>query len=45
MYENNIKMDRRDIVILHDCVNWTELAQDLVHGKTFVKTVMDTQVS
>jgi hypothetical protein len=41
-WEDNIKMDLREIVI--DRVNCIRLAQDRVHWRTFVNTVMNLRV-
>jgi hypothetical protein len=41
-WENNIKMDLREIGI--DEVNWIQLAQDRVHWRAFVNTVMNLRV-
>jgi hypothetical protein len=38
----NIKMDLRDIGL--DGVNWIRLAQDGVHWRAFVSTVMNLRV-
>jgi hypothetical protein len=42
MWEDNIKMDLREIVI--DGANWILLAQDRVQWRAFVNTVMNLQV-
>jgi hypothetical protein len=41
-WENNIKMDLREIVI--DGANWIRLAQDRVQCRAFVNTVMNLRV-
>jgi hypothetical protein len=41
-WEDNIKMDLREIGI--EVVNWIRLAQDRVHWKAFVNTVMNLQI-
>jgi hypothetical protein len=41
-WEDNIKLDLREIWI--DGVNWIQLAQDRVHWRAFVNTVMNLQV-
>jgi hypothetical protein len=41
-WENNIKMDLREIVI--DGANWIQLAQDRVQWWSFVSTVMNLRV-
>jgi hypothetical protein len=41
-WEDNIKMDLREIGI--DGVNWIRLAQDRVHWRAFVNTVMNLRV-
>jgi hypothetical protein len=38
-WEDNIKMDLREIGI--DGVNWIQLAQNRVHWRAFVSTVMN----
>jgi transposase len=40
--EDNIKMDLRDIGI--DGANWIRLAQDRVHWRAFVNTVMNLRI-
>jgi hypothetical protein len=42
MWEDNIKMDHREIVI--DGANWIQLAQDRVQWRTCVNTVMNLRV-
>jgi hypothetical protein len=42
-WEDNIKMDLREIEI--DGTNWIQLAQDSVHWRAFVNTVMNLQVT
>jgi hypothetical protein len=41
-WEENIKLDLREIGI--DGANWIQLAQDRVHRRAFVNTVMNLQV-
>jgi hypothetical protein len=41
-WEDNINMDLREIGI--DRTNWIELAQDSVHWRAFVNTVMKLRV-
>jgi hypothetical protein len=41
-WEDNIKMDLRDIVI--DGSNWIRLAQDRVQWRDFLSTVMNLRV-
>jgi hypothetical protein len=41
-WEGNIKMDLREIGI--DGANWIQLAQDRVHWRAFVNTVMNLRV-
>jgi hypothetical protein len=41
-WENNIKMDLRDIGIVG--ANWIHLAQDRVQWRAFVSTVMNLRV-
>jgi hypothetical protein len=41
-WEDNIKLGLREIVI--DGANWTQLAQDRVQWRAFVKTVMNVRV-
>jgi hypothetical protein len=41
-WENNIKMDLREIVI--DVANWIRLAQDRVQRRAFVYTAMNLRV-
>jgi hypothetical protein len=41
-WEGNIKMDLREIGI--DGTNWIRLAQDGVHWRAFVNTVMNLRV-
>jgi hypothetical protein len=41
-WEDNIKLDLREIGI--DGANWIQLAQDRVHWRAFVNTVMNLQV-
>jgi hypothetical protein len=43
MWEDKINMDFRDIGI--DGANWIRLAQDRVHWRAFVNTVMNLRVS
>jgi hypothetical protein len=40
-WEDNIKLDLREIGI--DGANWTQLAQDRVQWRAFVKTVMNVR--
>jgi hypothetical protein len=42
MWEDNIKMDLREIVI--DGANWIQLAQDRIQWRAFVNTVMNLRV-
>jgi hypothetical protein len=41
-WEDNIKMDLREIGI--DGANWIQLAQDRVHWRAFMNTVMNLRV-
>jgi hypothetical protein len=41
-WEDNIKIELREIGI--DGANWIQLAQDTVHWRTFVSTVMNLRV-
>jgi hypothetical protein len=41
-WEDNIEMDFREIGI--DGANWIQLAQDRVHWRAFVSTVMDLRI-
>jgi hypothetical protein len=41
-WEDNIKLDLREIGI--DGTHWIQLAQDRVHWRTFVNTVMNLRV-
>jgi hypothetical protein len=42
-WEDNIKVDLREIGI--DGANWIRMAQNMVQWRTFVKTVMNLQVT
>jgi hypothetical protein len=42
-WEDNIKMDLREIGI--DGANWICLAQDMIHWRTFVNTIINLRVS
>jgi hypothetical protein len=41
-WEFDIKMDHEEIWI--DGTNWIQLAQDRIHWRTFVSTIMDPRV-